>query len=52
VTVGGGDVGDAGDAERAAGGVAYGGRDLGSGAGADLESVFVVRDIANPLDSF
>src|SRR3954447_2702821 len=50
MTVGGGDVGGAGEAERADGGVAQGGHDLWSGAGADLGAVFVVGDVANPVD--
>lgn len=46
VSVGGGDVGDAGEAQDADGGVSLGGHDLWSGAGADLGSVFVVGDVA------
>jgi hypothetical protein len=50
VTVGGGDVGDAGEAERADGGVAEGGHDLRSGAGADLGAVLVVGDVPYPVN--
>ncbi|MGI5182402.1 tyrosine-type recombinase/integrase [Dactylosporangium sp. CA-152071] len=48
VAVGGGDVGVAGEAEDVDGGVAEGGHDLRAGAGADLGSVFVVGDVADP----
>src|SRR4051812_23886434 len=50
MSVGGGDVGDTGGAECADGGVAQGGHDLGSGAGADLGAVLVVGDVPHVVD--
>jgi hypothetical protein len=46
VAVGGGDVGGAGEAEGADGGVAECSHDVWAVAGADLGSVFVVGDVA------
>lgn len=50
VAVSGGDVGDAGQAERGDGEVADGGYDLGAGSGADLGSLLVVGDVSDPVD--
>ena len=48
---GGGDVGPAGQTEQADGGVAQGCHDVGCVAGADLGAVFVVGDVADPVES-
>ncbi|WP_194821472.1 hypothetical protein [Micromonospora sp. S-DT3-3-22] len=50
MSVGGADVGDSGQAWGADGGVAEGGHDFGSGAGADLGPVVVVGDVVDPVD--
>ena len=46
----GGDVGGAGEAVQADHEVAQRGHDLRAGAGADLGSVFVVGDVADPVE--
>jgi hypothetical protein len=50
MAVGGGDVGGAGDVEGADSGVPQDAHDLWFGAGADLGAVFVLGDVANPVD--
>jgi hypothetical protein len=49
VSWGGGDVGRAGQAEQADRGVGEGGHDLWGVAGADLRTVFVEDDVADPV---
>src|SRR4051794_19426339 len=50
VTVGGGDVGAA-ESDDVDGGVAQGGHDLGSGAGAHAGMVLTLGDIADPVQA-
>lgn len=45
-----GDVGDPGGTQGADGRIAEGGRDLGSGAGADRAAVLVLGDVAEPVN--
>ena len=50
VSVGGGDVGVAVEAEQADGEVAEGGHDAGGVSGSDLGFVFLVGDVADPVE--